>query len=138
VTLIDAGPLVALIDSSDVDHQRCLAASQIVEGDMLVTWACFTEAMYLVGREGGYKLQEAIWRLQRDGLLNIHTASANEIARMHELMSRYRDAPMDLADASIVAAYETLYSATVFTLDGHFYAYRTASGHALDLVSLVS
>jgi predicted nucleic acid-binding protein len=43
---------------------------------------------------------------------------------MRELMRRYHDLPMDLADASLVAAAETLNLGQVFTLDRHFHAYR--------------
>ena len=53
---------------------------------------------------------------------------------MRELMARYEDAPMDLADASLVAAAEALSLTRVFTLDRHFYAYRLAGGDALEVV----
>jgi len=53
---------------------------------------------------------------------------------MELLMEQYRDAPMDLADASLVVAAETLGLRRVFTLDRHFYAYRLADGIALGIV----
>ena len=90
--------------------------------------------MYLVGREGGHALQNAIWRLVVNGLRRIHNASAHEVVRMQELMTVFHDTPMDLADASVVAAYESLANSTVFTIDSHFYAYRTSAGSALALV----
>ena len=69
-----------------------------------------------------------------DGLLFLHTLSDAECERMRVLMDTYRDAPMDLADASVVAAAETLNVRRVFTIDSHFYAYRTADGQALEVV----
>lgn len=53
---------------------------------------------------------------------------------MHILMDQYRDAPTDLADASLVAVAETLSLRTVFTIDRHFYAYRTADKQAFQVV----
>lgn len=50
--LCDAGPLVALLDRSDADHLRCMAVLRGIS-DMLTTWPCLTEAMYLLGRESG-------------------------------------------------------------------------------------
>jgi predicted nucleic acid-binding protein len=41
---------------------------------------------------------------------------------------------MDLADAAIVAAAETLSPRRVFTLDRHFYAYRMSDGQAFEVV----
>ncbi|MGE0825627.1 MAG: hypothetical protein AB7G75_02810 [Candidatus Binatia bacterium] len=39
-------------------------------------------------------------------------------------MEQYRDTPMDFADASLVAAAETLHLTQIFTLDSDFYVYR--------------
>ena len=43
---------------------------------------------------------------------------------MRQLMEQYRDTPMDLADASLVAAVEVLNLRRIFTLDSDFYVYR--------------
>src|SRR5262245_9764960 len=47
--LVDAGPLVAILDQGDPRHADCVAALKTL-GDPLVTvWPAFTEAMYLLG-----------------------------------------------------------------------------------------
>lgn len=53
---------------------------------------------------------------------------------MVELMEKYRDRPMDLADASLVAASEHLRMRRLFTLDNDFRIYRLTDGSTLDLV----
>ena len=53
-----------------------------------------------------------------------HPLTTEERARMRALMVRYRDTPMDLADASLVAVAETLKQRHIFTLDSDFYIYR--------------
>ena len=57
-----------------------------------------------------------------------------EADQMEALMDKNRDTPMDLADASLVIAAQTLGLLRVFTLDRHFYAYRLADGGALEVV----
>ncbi|MGE3595451.1 MAG: hypothetical protein AB7N70_07850 [Dehalococcoidia bacterium] len=44
---------------------------------------------------------------------------------MAELMEKYQDRPMDLADASLVAAAERLEQRRIFTLDDDFHITST-------------
>jgi predicted nucleic acid-binding protein len=53
---------------------------------------------------------------------------------MAELMERYRDRPMDLADASIVAAAETLNDPRILTQDADFYIYRFQDKGSFDVL----
>lgn len=99
-----------------------------------MTWPCFTEAMYLLSQAGGYHAQEKLWGWVADGLVQIHSSTEAEWRRMRELMGVFRDSPMDLADASVVAAAESLSADQVFTFDKHFYAYRLGDGSALEVV----
>jgi predicted nucleic acid-binding protein len=131
--LTDAGPLVALILGDDADHRRCVAALLHVPPPMLTTMAAFAEAMYMVGR-GGWRLQEALWQLERNGRLSIRELTAGQIERCYELMRQYRSAPMDLADATIVALAEELGERRIFTLDEHFLVYRTRDGQGFELI----
>ncbi len=133
--LTDTGPLVALADRNDPNHARCVAATKHMAAEsMVTTWPCFTEAMYLVHRAGGYLGQETLWRMRGTGRLVLHELSSNEIDRMAVLMNKYRDTPMDLADASMVASAEQLTMQRVFTLDSDFHIYRLADGTALTLI----
>lgn len=131
--LCDTGPLVALINRDDPDHLRCAAA--LADEDFLVsTWQCFTEAMHLLHRRGGHTAQETLWSYWEDGVLALHASDEGESVRMRELMRQYKDAPMDLADASLVTAAEWLELRRVFTLDKHFNAYRIHGRHAFEVV----
>jgi predicted nucleic acid-binding protein len=134
--LCDTGPLVALIDGRDAHHTSCVAvASALKPAGMLTTHACLAEAMYLVRRVGGWRAQEELWGYISDGLLRVHVPRAAELERMLELMRKYSDTPMDFADASLVAAAETLDERRVFTTDRHFYVYRQKQGQAFKVVS---
>ena len=65
--------------------------------------------------------------------------SGPALERAFELMDRYADHPMDLADASLVAAAEAMRVTRVFTIDRRdFAAYRARLGRGLRKFSVVS
>ncbi len=135
MTLSDTGPLVALINRNDPNHAKCMAAAKrLPAGPLLTTWPCFTEAMYLVFRAGGYKGQKSLWDLLTAGRLTIRELDVADVNRMAELMRKYRDRPMDLADASIVAVAERFHMQILFSLDSDFHIYRLADGSVLQVV----
>ena len=92
--------------------------------------------MYLLWRAGGSPAQEDLWDYLADELVVLHTPEAGEWEHMRTLMRQYHDAPMDLADASLVVAAERLNLRRIFTLDSHFRAYRIDGTHPFDIVPL--
>jgi hypothetical protein len=90
--------------------------------------------MYLVFQAGGYPAQAELWRWRTAGRLGLHDLTENEIERMAALMEKYKDRPMDLADASLVAAAERLGMRRIFTLDSDFHIYRLADSSALECI----
>ncbi|HSU14812.1 type II toxin-antitoxin system VapC family toxin [Longimicrobium sp.] len=134
MTLTDAGAIVALLDEDDPYHTRCVRTSGELPPGLLTTWPCFTEAMYLLGKAGGYTYQAQLWSLRRRGFLSLHDLSGKETDRAAELMEKYRDTPMDLADASLMVTAETQGLRRIFTLDHHFRIYRLRGGLALEMV----
>jgi hypothetical protein len=53
---------------------------------------------------------------------------------MRVLMEQYRDLPMDLADASLVAIAEERRLDRIFTLDADFHVYRLPRGRGFTIV----
>jgi predicted nucleic acid-binding protein len=60
VTLTDAGPLIALIDAGEPDHDRCRTTLEQLELPLLTTWPAFTEAINLLGQAARWPGQNAI------------------------------------------------------------------------------
>lgn len=127
-TLVDTGPLLALIDKGDADHQRCEEAARQLKGDLVTTWPVITEAMYLL--EEAPQGQDALLQKVEAGDLVIADLSAGDVPTVRDLMRKYHDQPMDFADASLVRVAQREGIAEVFTLDKHFRAYRTARGRS--------
>ncbi len=90
--------------------------------------------MYLLGRYGGWSAQQQLWEYIADEILEILPQGRAELSRMNTLMAQYRDRPMDLADASLVVAAETLNQTLVFTLDSDFYVYRLGNGQSFEVI----
>jgi predicted nucleic acid-binding protein len=124
LTLTDAGPLIAIIDADEPDHEACLVALETLDLPLVTTWPAFTEAMYLLGRAGGIHGQHALWRLRSTGRLVLVDLSSTSVERAARLMNQYSDRPMDLTDATLVALAEERGERTIFTLDSDFQIYR--------------
>ena len=124
MTLTDAGPLVALIDADEPDHEVCRLVLANLPLPLVTTWPAFTEAMYLLARAGGARGREALWRLALSDRLQLADLSRPALERSSQLMEKYADRPMDLADATLVALAEERGRRRVFTLDADFHIYR--------------
>ena len=79
-------------------------------------------------------MQDLLWRLVREAALVIQELSPSDMDRTAALMERYRDTPMDLADASLVATAERLGATRIFTLDHHFRVYRLKDSRPFDII----
>jgi predicted nucleic acid-binding protein len=133
VTLTDAGPLLALLDRRDPYHELANSAlSAFPKVPLLTTTPCFSEAMYMLGREGGHNYQGELWKLRSNGTLRLHELTPAELDRAAFLMEHYRNVPMDFGDASLVAVAETRGLRRVFTLDHHFWIYRPKDGSTFE------
>jgi uncharacterized protein len=123
--LVDAGPLVALIHADDQEHERCKKVFESLDEPMGTVWPALTEAMHLLGFS--WKAQEALWEMIERQAVRILSLDYPDVSRMMELMRKYRDRPMDLADAALVRVAEREKMRRIFTIDrGDFEIYRPA------------
>jgi predicted nucleic acid-binding protein len=133
--LVDAGPLVAILDRGDRDHEWCVTALKTLRDPLVTVWPALTEAMYLLG--GSWEAQRALWsRLETDALA-LAPLDETDAPRMRELMEKYRDLPMDLADAALVRVAERESLTDIFTLDRrHFSLYRPGRRRRFSIVTI--
>ena len=134
--LLDSGSMVAILNRRDKYHTLCVTAMKhLPRQPLITTWPCFTEAMYFLYEEVGYSGQQALWKLRRSGKIVMYELSEEEGNRMDTLMAKYSDAPMDLADASLVAVAESLHLTPVFTIDSHFRSYVLNDKTPFEIIS---
>lgn len=121
--LVDAGPLVALVDSDDQHHQKCVVALQQIKEPLATVWPALTEALYLLNDLPAG--QEAVWDSILRGAIGILPLDVEDIPRIRELMRKYRDRGMGLADAALVRTAERENVRKFFTVDrSDFAVYR--------------
>jgi len=121
--LVDAGPLVAVVNADDQYHSRCVAALETFREPMATVWPAVTEAMYFLADQP--RAQEALWEMLERGALQLLALDVGDAPRMRELMRKYANRPMDLADAAILRVAEREGIRKTFTVDrGDFSVYR--------------
>ncbi len=101
---------------------------------MITTWPVLTEAMYLLGALGGWPAQPALSQMFETETLKPVEIQAPFAPELRDLMEKYRDLPMDLADATLVAVADGARINKIFTLDSHFTIYRYRGRDAFDLI----
>jgi uncharacterized protein len=121
--LVDTGPLVALLDRSDPYHLTCQETLSSLDDSLVTVWPVVTEAMYML--RAYWQAQDALWEMIDTGAVEILLLGKDDIARLRDLMRKYRDLPMDLANAALVRVAERERLRRIFTLDRRdFQIYR--------------
>lgn len=126
--LVDTGPLVALFDPKDGQHARCAKTLREIREPIYTTTPVLTEAFHMLEPQsfGADRLRDFVEK----GGLSAWFFDRTGLTRAFELMELYADHPMDLADASLVVAAESLGTRKVFTIDRKdFETYRVRRGH---------
>ena len=127
--LVDAGPLVALVDADDQFHKKCVAALKALREPLVTVWPAVTEAMYLLGDLP--KAQDALWEMLARGALHLLPLDLADVSRIRELMGKYADRPMDLADAALVRVAEREGIRKIFTVDREDFSVYRLHGRVL-------
>ncbi len=121
--LIDTGAILALLDKSDRWHKACVNAFGQLRLPLLTSEAVLTELFHLVGDT--QREMEGAWRFVRSGALVLGTLEHNELPKVHDLMSRSWDRPMDFADATLVYLAKRESLSVILTVDyADFATYR--------------
>jgi len=112
--LLDTGPLAAIVDPSEAEHQRCVETLAQIEPPLLTCWPVITEAAWLLRRDA-----DALRRLLRGaqtGFFTVLDLRDKELPDIEALYARYTDLSPQLADLTLLylAARDSL--ETVFTL----------------------
>lgn len=130
---MDAGPLVALLHRDDRNHKRCAAALRLLREPLGTTWPVLSESMHLL--RFSWEAQDALWNLIASEALHLFPLGLSDVLRMRQLMQKYRDLPMDLADAALVRVAEREGIRRVFTIDRRDFAvYRPAKIGRFDII----
>ncbi len=120
--VVDAGPLIALFNSRDRYHQVVLDFVRDFNSHFISNHAVVTEVTHLLDFSVNTQLNFLKW-IQKGGI-HIQAILDEDLDRIITLTAKYRDRPMDFADASLVALSERMGIRDIATLDQDFYVYR--------------
>lgn len=120
--LVDAGALIALLDKDDAEHDRCVEALKRIRDPLATVWPALTEAVHLLADTT--RAPDALCDMVSDGALKLVPLAPPDLARIKQLMQKYRDLPMDFADAALVRVAERDRLTRIVTFDHHFTVYR--------------
>jgi predicted nucleic acid-binding protein len=130
--ILDTSPLVAFIDKSDRFHNWAVETWKTIAIPLFTCEAVISEACFLLQRT--YGGQDAVMSLLNTGALHLPFRLSDEIERIRELMNRYQNVPMSLADGCLVRMSELIKGSCVLTLDSDFRVYRKNRNEMIDLI----
>lgn len=122
-TVLDTGPLVALLNRNDAHHRRCVDLFASLTGTPFVPTTVMVEVCWLLGQHPDVEAEflDAV----ADGAFTLVAITTADLTRMAELVRQYADFPLGAVDASVVAIAERLDLHEIITLDRrHFSVVR--------------
>jgi predicted nucleic acid-binding protein len=125
VILLDTSGLLAAIDGSQRHHRAAADALRGADGPFLLSPFVLAELDYLLATRVSPDAAAALLAQVADGAYRLEPMDAEDVARAAEVIRRYRDLDLGLADASIVVLAERHGVLDVLTLDErHFRVVR--------------
>jgi uncharacterized protein len=125
VILLDTSGLLAAIDSSQRDHAAAARALRAAEPPLLLSPFVLAELDYLLATRVGAHAEQALLEEVADGAYQLEPFGRDDVAAALEIVRRYGDIEIGLADASIVVLAQRHDTTAVLTLDErHFRAFR--------------
>lgn len=113
---LDTSAVVALLDADEPAHERVVEALHGERAPLLVPAAILCEVGYFVQRRLGSTAMRVFLEDLVEGQFRYDPGEA-DLVRIRELVARYADLPLGVADAAVIACAERS-GGRVMTLDG--------------------
>lgn len=120
--LLDTGVIVALLDRSEKFHEACAVTIREMEAPLITCEAVIAESCYLLRNLAG--APEAILENVVGGIFQVPFQLSREAAGVRQVLRKYRDRKIDLADACLIYLAEEFKTGDIMTLDKDFAVYR--------------
>ena len=130
--LLDTGVIVALLDRSEKLHRACAETLQELEAPLITCEAVITESCYLLRNLKG--AAEAVIENVAAGIFQIPFQLSREAAGVKQVLRKYRDRQIDLADACLIHLADEFATPDILTLDRDFAVYRWGRNKAFRML----
>lgn len=128
--IIDTGPIKALFDEKDKYSASIRKFFKNFSGQLFTTLAVVTEVSYLLDENKFLQLGFIEWI--KDNAIKVIEINNDDFQSILKYMTKYRDTPMDFADASLVILANKLKMKRIISLDSDFEVYRTFTGKSFE------
>ncbi len=115
--LTDTGFWYAFFNAKDKHHKQSVLCMQNLDEGLITTWPVITETSYLLEKTLGVPSQLRFISALDANYIEIADITKNNLARIQQLIKKYADLPMDLADASLVILAEELGHGRILSTD---------------------
>jgi hypothetical protein len=133
--LTDTGFFVALGNRNDQFHAQAKQQLVRLKEPLITTYPVIVETAYLLLERCGQKAQFQFLNQLAQGSIEIFQLENHHLKRMLELMMKYAELPMDLADASLVVLAEEMNENRILTTDFRdFSVYRWDNNQAFQIL----
>lgn len=123
--IVDTSAWVGLANKRDQFHEVCKRFFRENHEPLVTTYPVLVETVHLLFQRVGVTMALAFLETIRQQGIRVHQALEGDLDRELVLMQRYRNLPMDLADASLVILAETLGEGRIVSTDQRdFDSYR--------------
>jgi predicted nucleic acid-binding protein len=130
--LLDTGVIVGLLDRSEKRHQACADAVQELEAPLITCEAVIAESCFLLRNLAG--APEAVIENVSAGIFQIAFQLSREAAGVKQVLRKYRDRQIDLADACLIRLADEFGTGDILTLDRDFEIYRWGRNKAFRML----
>jgi len=126
VIILDTSGLLAAIDGSQRHHEGAAAVLRASPGPFALSPFVLAELDYLLTRRVSVAAASALLGQVSAGAYRLEGFDADDVARAAEVIERYRDLGIGLAEASLVVLAERYRTWDLLTLDERHF--RTVAG----------
>ena len=131
--LLDTGPLVALVDRSDDRHEQAKMIFEALESPFLTCESVISESIFLL-REVRPAGPDAILSLGKEGYYQIGMTLKDNFDPIREIIIKYKEHSVSLADASLIRCAEIYKEARILTFDSDFEFYRWGRNKRFEII----
>ena len=120
--IADTGFWLALANKRDRHHRAATTALRRLREPLVTTWPVMTESCHMLLARLGAHAQRSFVASAAGGAVELFALTPAHLPRVEELMKKYEDLPMDLADASLVICAEELGDGRILSTDQRDFA----------------
>ena len=133
--IVDTSALLAFFDRAEPEHLAVSVALEASNSPLVISPYVLAEVDYLVSTRHGLQAELAVLDELTGGAWELVGLERTDVRAARDIIARYSDQRIGLADASMVVLAERFGTRTIATLDKrHFGVLRASTGEAFTIV----